>query len=109
MFVNTILGVFTIGNLFLMAVALLPIGPSMARGMAAIPYVRGQLRAAGQRKRDIEINPEKGLSPRSAREARGKLLGRPRPTCSGNFRKRPAIAARMRKIRAWKRHCLYRS
>jgi Zn-dependent protease len=66
---STILGVFTLGNLFLMAVALLPIGPFDGRAAwAAIPYFRGVARRRKQRRREIEVHPEKGLSPEKRRE-----------------------------------------
>jgi Zn-dependent protease len=64
MAVSTILSIFIFGNLFLMAVALLPIGPfDGGAAWAAIPYLRAQLRRRKQRKREIELYPEKGLSP----------------------------------------------
>lgn len=64
-----VLLVFTILNLFLMAVALLPIGPFDGRAAwAAIPYVRGALRRRAKRKEEIKMFPEKGLSPEKRRE-----------------------------------------
>ena len=68
MVVSTMLSVFILGNLFLMAVALLPIGPfDGGAAWAAIPYLRAQLRRRKQRKREIELYPEKGLSPEKRR------------------------------------------
>jgi len=68
MAVSTILSVFTFGAMFLMAVALLPIGPfDGGAAWAVIPYVRAQLRRRKQRKREIELYPEKGLSPQKRR------------------------------------------
>jgi Zn-dependent protease len=66
---GTILFVFTKLNLVLMVVALLPIGPFDGRSAwAVIPYVRGAVRRRRQRAREIEMFPEKGLSPERRRE-----------------------------------------
>jgi len=66
--VSTILSVFTFGAMFLMAVALLPIGPfDGGAAWAVIPYARARLRRRKQRKREIELYPEKGLSPQKRR------------------------------------------
>jgi Zn-dependent protease len=76
---STILSVFIFGNLFLMAVALLPIGPfDGGAAWAAIPYARAAMRRRKQRRREIEMYPEKGLSPekrRALEESSSKAAG----------------------------------
>ena len=68
MVVSPILSVFIFGNLFLVAVALLPIGPfDGGAAWAVIPHTRAALRRRKQRKREIELYPEKGLSPEKRR------------------------------------------
>jgi Zn-dependent protease len=64
-----ILFVFTKLNVFLMIVALLPIGPFDGHGAwAAIPWARKSMRKRRQVARDIRLFPEKGLSPEKRRE-----------------------------------------
>jgi Zn-dependent protease len=68
MVVSTMLSVFIFGNLFLMAVALLPIGPfDGGAAWAVIPHARAALRRRKQRKREVELYPERGLSPEKRR------------------------------------------
>ena len=56
-------------NIFLMIVALLPIGPFDGRSAwAAIPYVRSALRRRKRAAQEIARFPEKGLSPERRRE-----------------------------------------
>jgi Zn-dependent protease len=67
--VGPILFVFTRVNLFLMLVALLPIGPFDGHAAwAAIPWLRKKIRKRRQVARDIKLFPEKGLSPEKRRE-----------------------------------------
>lgn len=67
--VGPILFVFTQLNIFLMIVALLPIGPFDGHNAwAAIPWLRKTLRRRRQVAREIKLFPEKGLSPEKRRE-----------------------------------------
>jgi Zn-dependent protease len=64
-----ILFVFTKLNIFLMILALLPIGPFDGHAAwAAIPWLRKTIRKRRQVARDIKLFPEKGLSPEKRRE-----------------------------------------
>jgi Zn-dependent protease len=64
-----VLVVFTRLNIILMIVALLPIGPFDGRAAWGVfAYMRAKRRRQAQRQRDIELNPEKGLSPEKRRE-----------------------------------------
>jgi membrane-associated protease RseP (regulator of RpoE activity) len=64
-----ILLVFTKLNVFLMILALLPIGPFDGHAAwAAIPWLRKTIRKRRQVARDIKLFPEKGLSPAKRRE-----------------------------------------
>lgn len=79
-----ILFVLTKLNIFLMVVALLPIGPFDGHdAWAAIPWLRKAIRKRRQVARDIELSPEKSLSPEKRREleesstkAATELMGR---------------------------------
>ena len=64
-----ILFVFTKLNIFLMILALLPIGPFDGHAAwAVIPWLRKTIRRRRQVARDIKLFPEKGLSPEKRRE-----------------------------------------
>jgi stage IV sporulation protein FB len=64
-----ILFVFIQLNIFLMIVALLPIGPFDGHAAwAAIPWLRRTVRKRRQVAREIKLFPEKGLSPEKRRE-----------------------------------------
>jgi stage IV sporulation protein FB len=64
-----ILFVFTKLNIFLMILALLPIGPFDGHAAwAVIPWLRKTIRKRRQVARDIKLFPEKGLSPEKRRE-----------------------------------------
>ena len=68
-----ILFVFTKLNIFLMVIALLPIGPFDGHGAwAAIPWLRRAIRRRRQIAKDIKLFPEKGLSPEKRRELEEK-------------------------------------
>ena len=61
--------VFTKLNIFLMVVALLPIGPFDGRSAwAAIPRIRKGLRQRRQARKRAELSPEDNLSPEKRRE-----------------------------------------
>ncbi len=64
-----ILFVFTKLNLFVMVVALLPIGPFDGRGAwAAIPWIRNAMRRRKRAAQELEMFPEKRLSADKRRE-----------------------------------------
>jgi stage IV sporulation protein FB len=64
-----ILFVFTKLNIFLVILALLPIGPFDGHAAwAVIPWLRKTIRRRRQIARDIKLFPEKGLSPEKRRE-----------------------------------------
>jgi Zn-dependent protease len=66
---SPVLFVFTKLNLFVMVVALLPIGPFDGRGAwAAIPWMRNAMRRRKRAAQEIRMFPEKGLSPERRRE-----------------------------------------
>jgi Zn-dependent proteases len=64
-----VLFVFININVFVMIVALLPIGPFDGRAAwAAIPYLRGSLRKRRRIAREKKMFPEQALSPEKRRE-----------------------------------------